>query len=373
MKLLKFTGILIVILSLTSCKVGRFAYYNFADITDHKIFPKHIIKNDSIPFIFKKKNSSSIPDTLAITKKGLKQKIAFDEYLISNKTVAFLVIKNDSLEYEKYFSKYDETSIVSSFSMAKSITSILIGCALDEGLIKSTNEPITNYLPELKKNGFEEVTIKNLLNMTSGIDFNESYLNPFGHAASFYYGTNLRKEISKLKLKYKPGTEFSYSSGDAQLLGLVLQSALKDKTISDYLEKKIWKPLGMEFDASWSMDKRKNGIEKTFCCLNARARDFAKIGRLYLNKGVWNGKRIVSEEWINSSTKIDESNGSVRYYQNQWWIRSNDGTFEARGILGQRIYVNSKKKLVIVRLGENEGKTANWAYLFDYLSSRYEE
>jgi len=373
MKLLKFTGILIVILSLTSCKVGRFAYYNFADITDHKIFPKHIIKNDSIPFIFKKKNSSSIPDTLAITKKGLKQKIAFDEYLISNKTVAFLVIKNDSIEYEKYFSKYDEASLVNSFSMAKSVTSILIGCAIDEGLIKETDEPITNYLPELKKNGFEVVTINHLLNMTSGIDFSESYFNPFGHAASFYYGTNLRKEISKLKLKCKPGTEFSYSSGDAQLLGLVLQSALKDKSISDYLEQKIWKPLGMEFDASWSMDKRKNGVEKTFCCLNARAKDFAKIGRLYLNKGVWNGKRIVSEEWVNSSTKIDTTNGGVSYYQNQWWIKSNDGTFEARGILGQRIYVNSKKNLVIVRLGKDEGKTANWAYFFDLLSKRYDE
>ncbi|NQY29910.1 MAG: serine hydrolase [Flavobacteriaceae bacterium] len=373
MKLLKLICILLVIASLSSCKVGRFVYYNFADITDHKIFPKNVIKNDSISFIFKKKSISSIPDSLIIRKKGLKQKIAFDDYLTENKTVSFLVIKNDSIEYEKYFSKYDETSIINSFSMAKSVTSILIGCAIDEGLIKSINESITNYLPELKKNGFEKVTINNLLNMTSGIYFNESYLNPFGHAASFYYGKNLRKEITKLRLKHEPGTKFTYSSGDAQLLGLVLKAALKDRSISNYLEQKIWKPLGMEFEASWSLDKRKNGIEKTFCCLNARARDFAKIGRLYLNKGLWNGKRIVSEEWVNSSTKIDETNGGVSYYQNQWWIISDNGTFQAKGILGQRIYVNSKKNLVIVRLGKNDGKTANWTYLFNYLSSIYDE
>src|SRR5690606_36816833 len=119
---------------------------------------------------------------------------------------------------------------------------------------------------------------------------------------------------------------------------------------------KLWTPLQMGFDATWNIDKKKNGLEKTFCCVNARARDFAKIGRLYLNNGNWNGKQLVSENWVNNSTKIDTSNGSAWYYQYQWWFPSSDGDFVAQGILGQYIYVNPKKNLIIVRLGKNKGE-----------------
>jgi len=363
--------IFLTIFSITSCKVGRFTYYNFADISDYKIFPTNKIENDSNTFFFKKANVQIVPDSITIKQKGIEQKIEFEDYLTENNTVAFIIIKDDSIEYEKYFSKYDQSSIVASFSMAKSITSILIGCAIEDGLIKSTEEPITNYLPELKENGFEEITIKDLLNMTSGIEFNESYYNPFGQAASIYYGKNLKKEIGKLKLEYKPGTKFSYSSGDSQLLGLVLTSALKGKSISEYLEQKIWIPLGMEYNASWSLDNKNDGIEKTFCCLNARAIDFAKIGRLYLNKGNWNGTQIVSEEWVNESTKVDTTNGGVKYYQNQWWILK-EGAFEAQGILGQFIYVNPDKNLIIVRLGKKTGKTGSWTSLFGLLAKQYD-
>jgi CubicO group peptidase (beta-lactamase class C family) len=281
-----------------------------------------------------------------------------------------LIIKNDTIQYEKYWGKYDESSIVPSFSMAKSITSILIGCAIDDKLIKSVNEPITNYIPELKENDFDKVTIENLLQMTSGIKFNESYINPFGDAATFYYGTNLRKAIKKMKLEIEPGERFAYSSGSAQLLGLVLERALKNKTISSYLEEKIWQPLEMEFDASWSLDRKKNGLEKTFCCINARARDYAKIGRLYLNKGKWNDKQIVSENWVAQSTKIDTTNNSSLRYQYQWWLPSQTGDFMAQGILGQFIYVNPEKNLIIVRLGKGLGFT-DWKTAFVGISQTY--
>jgi CubicO group peptidase (beta-lactamase class C family) len=262
---------------LTSCQLGRFVLYNFADIKDYKKFQSRPLTADTLPYNFQTTNFGKFPKEL----KG----IPFDKYLDDNKTVAFLIIKNDTIQYEKYFKGYDKQSIVPSFSMAKSVTSILIGCAIDEGLIKSVDEPISNYIPELKKNGFDKVTIKHLLQMTSGIKFNESYINPFGDAASFYYGLNLRKEIKKMKLKTEPGKKFEYVSGNTQLLGLVLERSLKNKTITSYLQEKIWSPLGMEYDASWSIDRKKNGLEKTFCCLNARARDFAKIGRLYLKNG----------------------------------------------------------------------------------------
>ncbi len=357
-------GLLMIIttLLLTSCQLGRFVFYNFADIKDHKKFQSRPLTADTSPFNFQTTNKGKFPKEL--------NNIPFDKYLEDNKTVAFLIIKNDTIQYEKYFKGYDKESIVPSFSMAKSVTSILIGCAIDEGLIKSVDEPITNYIPELIKNGFDKVTIKHLLQMTSGIKFNESYVNPFGDAASFYYGLNLRKEIGKMKLKTEPGKKFEYVSGNTQLLGLVLERSLKEKTITSYLQEKIWTPLEMEYDASWSIDRKKNGLEKTFCCLNARARDFAKIGRLYKNKGNWNGKQIVSQKWVEESTKLDTSEGSANYYQYQWWLPTPNEDFMAEGILGQFVYVNPKKDLIIVRLGKNEGK-ADWWTIFTSLSKAY--
>ncbi len=353
-------------LSLSSCKLTRFVVYNFSDITDYKIFPERKISNGPTPFLFAHTSHNKEHGNFKIGDK----EIPFDTYLEDNKTVAFLVIQNDTIKYEKYFNKYDQSSIVASFSMAKSITSILIGCALDDKLIQSIDEPITNYIPELKKNGFENVKIKHLLQMTSGIKFDESYYNPFGDAATFYYGTDLRKAVKKMKAEVEPGTRFQYSSGNTQILGWVLERALKTKSISQYLEEKIWQPLGMEYPASWSLDKKKDGLEKTFCCVNARARDFAKIGRLYLNKGDWNGQRIISEKWVKQSTQIDTLEGSKWYYQHQWWLTSKKGDFSAIGHLGQYIYVNPAKNLIIVRLGKNEGN-AQWESIFKNLSNLY--
>ncbi len=361
-----FSRITLVVITtlvlLSSCQLGRFVFYNFADINDHKKFPSRPLKKGPDAFSFQKTATGKFPKEI--------DNSPFDQYLKDHKTVAFLIIKNDTIQYEKYFKGYDQESIVPSFSMAKSVTSILIGCAIDEGLIKSVDEPITEYIPELNKDGFDKVTIKHLLQMTSGIQFNESYANPFGDAASFYYGLNLRKQIGKMKLKSEPGKQFEYISGNTQLLGLILERVLKGKTVTQYLQEKLWTPLGMEYDASWSIDRKKYGLEKTFCCLNARARDFAKIGRLYKNKGNWNGQQIVSQEWVEASTKLDTSNGSVKYYQYQWWLPTPGEDFMAEGILGQFVYVNPAKDLIIVRLGKNEGK-ADWWTIFTALAKVY--
>ena len=364
LKLLLFVMLILTIFS--ACKVGRFVVYNFADIKDYKKFPARSIENSERKFVFQTAENSRVPKEINLKGKSF----PFEKYLEDNKTVAFLVIKNETIQYEKYWGKYDESSIVPSFSMAKAITSILMGCAIDDKLIQSVEEPITNYIPELAHKGFEKVTIEHLLQMTSGLDFNECYANPFGEAASYYYGTNLRKEVNKLKLKKAPGEAFDYVSGNTQLLGLVLERALKGKTISTYLEEKIWKPLGMEFNASWSLDRKKNGLEKTFCCINARARDFAKIGRLYANKGNWNGQQIVSEQWVRQSTKVDTTNGSAWFYQYQWWLPTQTGDFMAEGILGQYIYLHPDKNLIIVRLGKKEGK-ADWWELLSTLGQAY--
>ncbi len=358
---------IVMLFSGLSCQLGRSIIYNYAGISDYKKFPSRPLQSDSQKFLFHRAEPGKFPKKLTGENNI---EIPFDEYLEDNKTVAFLIIQNDSIQYEKYFNGYDKESIVPSFSAAKSVTSILIGCAIDDGYIKSIDEPITTYIPELQKNGFEKVSIKHVLQMTSGLKFNESYGNPFGDAATFYYGTNLRKSISKMKLEAEPGTRFEYVSGNTQLLGLILERALKDKTVTQYLQEKIWTPLGMEYDASWSIDRKKEALEKTFCCLNARARDFAKIGRLYLNKGNWDGKQIVSRSWVEESTKIDTSEGSAAYYQYQWWLPSDNGDFIAEGILGQFIYVHPAKNLIIVRLGKNHGK-ASWRSIFRTMAEAY--
>lgn len=358
---------IVTLLFVSSCKMGRFVYYNFANITDYKVFPSRPLEHDSIVFQFNTTNTPKAPKKLTVKD----NEIPFDAYLANSNTVAFLIIKNDTIQYENYFNGYDKESIVASFSMAKSITSILIGCAIDDKLIGSVDEPVVQYVPELKKNGFDEkLTIKHVLQMKSGIKFSESYSDPFGDAATYYYGTNLRKAIRKMKPLQEPDKSFEYSSGDTQLLGLVLERALKNRSITSYLEEKLWKPMGMEYDASWSLDRKKDGFEKTYCCVNARARDFAKIGRLYLNKGNWNGKQLVSKSWVVESTKADTGPTDVNYYKYQWWLPTATGDFMAKGILGQYIYVNPAKNLIVVRLGKNKGNT-NWEGVFQSLAASY--
>jgi CubicO group peptidase (beta-lactamase class C family) len=335
--------------------------YNFADIKDYKKFPSRALSSNDTKFRFSTSDKGKYPKSFHVGNNA--DSISIEQLLEQNNTVAFIIIKNDSILYENYFKGYRQESIIPSFSMAKSITSILIGCAIDDRIISSVKEPITLYIPELSKKGFEKVTIEHLLQMTSALDFNESYVNPFGKAASFYYGRNLYKEMRKLKLKGVPGESFEYVSGNTQLLGLVLERALKGKTVTQYFQERIWTPLEMEYDASWSIDRKKGGTEKTFCCVNARARDFAKIGRLYLNKGNWNGKQIVSKEWVEASTKASLKDGSVNYYQYQWWLPSTTGDFMAEGILGQYVYVNPAKNMVIVRMGKNNGRV-DWSNFF---------
>jgi CubicO group peptidase (beta-lactamase class C family) len=295
---------------------------------------------------------------LASTKK--KEVRNFEDLLETTETVAFLIIKKDTIIYENYFEGYTKVSVVPSFSMAKSIISILTGCAIDDGLIRSVKEPVTNYIPELKKNGFDKVTIENLLQMTSGIDYNEGNLYTVGN---LYYSNNLKKIISKLKSGTEPGTNFRYLNVNAQLMGFVLEKALNGRSITQYFQEKIWKPIGMEYDASWSIDSKKNGMEKAFCCINICARDYAKIGRLYLNKGNWNGKQIVSETWVANSTRSDTTNGGLPNYKYFWWLPTNTGDFMAVGKEGQFIYVNPSKDLIIVRLGRKNGGV-DWGKLF---------
>lgn len=372
---MRFTGLLICcLLCCSSCHVGRFFIYNFADIKDNKKFPAHSVAKGATEFHFTPAENShgdsaivKLPKEITIKNK----RYSLEEYLEHTKTVAFLVIRNDSLYYEKYFYNYNQNSIVPSFSAAKSFVSALTGIAIGEGYIKSVHQPITDYLTELDKAKFGKVTIEHLLEMRSGLAFNEGYLNPFGDVAKYYYGTNLKKYVSKIKVKEAPGQHFEYISLNTQLLGMIVSRAT-GKTLAAYLQEKIWQPLQMESDASWSIDSRKGQTEKAFCCLNAIARDFAKFGRLYLNGGQWNGKQIVPADWVKRSVSADSSeNGGI--YSYQWWHNRPKGAgatsdFMAVGLLGQYIYVHPQSKLIIVRLGKTEGKGVAWGALLQAIA-----
>lgn len=341
----------------------RFARYNYCDITDYKIFPNNKIDTQASPFHFTDvSNNFQLGDSLLVNNaKG--DACSLDELMYNTQTVAFIIIRNDTILYEKYFEDYAETSIVASFSMAKSFVSALTGIAIAENYIKDENEPVTNYVPELKTSGFDKVTIKHLLQMTSGIKYSERYNDPFSDVAKHYYGTGMREKLLKLKLDKVPGTQFFYKSIDTQLLGLVIERAT-GRSLSSYIEEKIWKPLGMEYVATWSLDQIENGIEKAYCCLNARAIDFAKFGKLYLNGGSWNNIQIVPEEWVKKSVAIDTLEASPWYYQYQWWLASRIyGDYWAEGHHGQYIYVYPPKKLVIVRLGKRPGNVY-WGSIF---------
>lgn len=368
---LKIVLITLSFLLFTSCHVGRFFVYNFANIKDYKKFPKREIDKAQQTFQFIEKIDTARISKVITHSNKYTSLNHFEKTLDENKTVAFLVFKSDTLLYEWYGNNYSEDDIVTSFSVSKSFISALIGIALHEGNIKSLDEPITNYIKLFKKPGFEKITIQHLLNMETGIDYNESYYNPFGNVAVGYYGRNLDRHISNLKIKEESGQKFDYVSIGTQLLGNILEAAT-GKSVSAYMEEKIWTKIGTSHPASWSMD-RKKGREKSFCCINAVAIDFAKFGRLYMNEGNWEGNQVVPKEWVHQSTQIQDGNYG-KPYQNQWWLfgpsdksQPNKVIFAAQGHLGQLIAIDPVKKIMVLRFGKGWGKVS-WAQIMKSIS-----
>jgi CubicO group peptidase (beta-lactamase class C family) len=277
------------------------------------------------------------------------------------KTVAYLIIKNDSIMHEQYWDGFNEDSYSNSFSMSKTIVSILIGAAIDEGKIKSVDQPIGDFLPEYKEGKGAAIKIKHLLTMSSGINFDENYINPFSYPAVAYYGNDINEILQHYKAVAEPGKIFKYLGGNTQLLCSILEKAT-GKTLSDYASEKLWIPIGAKNIAYWSLDHQ-NGTEKASCCFNSNARDFARIGKLYLDSGKWNGKQLIPLDYVLNSIQpadlIDESGKKNEKYGYQWWLipgyKGHD-IFYARGILGQYIFCIPDKKMLVIRLGHKREK-----------------
>jgi CubicO group peptidase (beta-lactamase class C family) len=323
--------------------------------------PTKIVNKADESFVFPRINNITLPS------KFIAKEFEFNtqKYIDSSYTQGLLFIQNDTIQYENYWRGQQEDTKHISWSMAKSYVSALFGIAIEEGYIKNINQTVDEYLPELKGSGYDNVKIKDVLQMSSGVKFNEDYSDPKSdinrYWEGFVFGGSQDEFAATLENERPPGTYNKYVSIDTHVLGMIIVKAT-GKSLTDYLEEKIWKPIGNEYDAYWLSDEY--GMEQANGGLNAALRDFAKLGRLYLNKGNWEGNQIVPPNWIEKSITITEehlmpqSENSAHKgvgYGYQWWIPDGtEGEFMAIGVFNQYIYVNPTTNTIIVKNSANK-------------------
>ncbi|MGI8876694.1 MAG: serine hydrolase domain-containing protein [Egibacteraceae bacterium] len=298
-----------------------------------------------------------------------------ESFLEDTRTAAFLVVQDGAIRYEGYFNGTSPEDPRTSFSVAKSAVSTLIGLAIADGAIGSVDEKITDYIPELVERDprFADITIRHLLTMSSGLRYAERSL-PWSDDVQTYYGTDLRGTALSAKVVEPPGRTFLYNNYNPLLEGLILERAT-GRRVSDYLSEALWRPMGAEADASWSLDSQWSGFEKMESGLNAVARDYARFGLLFANDGRAGGRQVLPAKWVRLATSSGAETGPADFYALHWWTgRSNgeplpEGHFMAVGNFGQFVYVAPDRDLVIVRLGDDWG-TEDWPGLLARIASR---
>ena len=303
-------------------------------------------------------------------------------YLDSLGTVSFLVIRHDSLLFEDYRNGWNDTLTSNIYSATKTIVGLLVGIALDEGAICSLDDPVSRYIPAYTKGMQAQVTLRHLLTMSSGLNWDESYSSLKSKTTAAYYGDDIRSLVMDLEPIEEPGKRYSYKSGDTQLLSFVLEAALQKggnpMTISQYAEEKLWQPIQACNDALWNLD-REGGDEKTYCCFNTTARDLAHLARLILHQGNWNGQQVISAAYLSeaispaSYLENEFGDGPLDYYGFQIWIVHYKGmSFPAfRGLGGQYVFALPQANAIVVRLGHkrsDEYLRENTTDIFPYLA-----
>ena len=347
----------------------RALYYQLPGLDDYKIFYNRTIEaGEYHPWDMHPEYNQAKLSEAAV------------EGIESYETVAFLIIKDQQILHEMYWDGYDENSLSNSFSMAKSIVSFLIGAAIDEGKIKSVDQKVGDFIPSFKKGGKKDITIRHLLTMSSGTDWDEAYSSLFSPTTESYYGDDLKGMVDRLKSVKTPGVEYYYASIDTEALAMVVEAAT-GKNISTYTSEKFWQRLGPKHDAVWNLDKEE-GLEKAYCCFNSNARDFARWGQLVLNHGSWDGEQLLSEEYVKQATSpadylVDETGENIDYYGYQWWIINYEGHQipYMRGILGQYVFAIPEKNAVVVRLGHKRSDELigpNRKDIYVYLDAAFE-
>jgi CubicO group peptidase (beta-lactamase class C family) len=350
-----------------------------SDVDDYKRFPARVIENAPPTFYFKQPDAglqqrlAPVFETVTVMRDGQPFTQGLTEYMEETDTMAFLVLRDDVLLYEGYFNGYNHNSIVTSFSTAKSFDSALVGLALADGYIGSLEDSVARYVPELLETDprYEAINLRHLVSMSSGIHYEEHGL-PWSDDALTYYSTDMRRLAVSSPIDGPPGREFLYNNFHPLLIGLVLERST-GRPVAEYLEEKIWKPLGMEAPASWSLDSERHGFEKMESGLNALAIDFAKFGRLYLNRGNWNGVQIIPEAWVDESTRLDTTTDPALHYQYFWWVNPDAPThFYAAGRHGQFIYIVPEHDLVFVHYSRSDPRR-EWRMVFENLAGRLAE
>jgi len=362
--LLVVSGVAIFLVLPSNYYIRRALVHMMPKIDQYTIFKNRVVKADNPhPWQFADdvENKQIAPEFVPDFKKY--------------QTVGFIVIQHKKVILEQYWYNYTPLSLSNSFSMSKSIISMLIGCAITDGYIKSVDQPVSDFLPEWTSFEGKVLTIKDLLTMSAGVEWDESYNSLMSKTTQAYYGKDLWKLALTEKLIEKPGVRFNYQSGVSQILAFLLQKAT-DKTISDYASEKIWTPIEAEEDALWSLD-HKDGNEKAYCCFNTNARDFARLGQLILNKGMWDGEQVVDSNylreattpasWLSFTRKLLPGETVARppvpctFYGYQFWLVNYHGLkiINMRGMLGQYIMAIPQLDAVIVRLGKKRDKEYN--------------
>lgn len=370
----------------SACTGGRIIAYFVPSTKDfHKVFPCDTIKNNH-------QNSRKLWDTLAqqslppieqwipriqIEEYCKNDKTSLSEFLENTGTTSFLVMRNDSILYQNYPNEHQPSQAQVVFSVGKAITSTLVAIAIQEGKM-SMDQSIADFIPEFCNDDRSRITVRHLLNMTSGIRWMDN--TDLFRLSFLYYSHNLdRFVLHKTPLKYAPGTHFSYKSIGTQLLGMCLERAT-GKRLSEYLQEKIWTPLQMQDDAYFTMDSHKHRNNRAFGGLALSPRDMLRFGKLFIDEGKWQGKQIVPDWWVSELSNRTIETDKWWGYTNCWWLNGYldenflDGTdYFAAGFKDQLIYINPRHNTIIVRTGDKHGLSISWPVTFGRLTQLMNE
>ncbi|TYB78821.1 serine hydrolase domain-containing protein [Bizionia myxarmorum] len=320
-----------------------FKGYTTAYLEDYKEFDNQVIANGKPQPWPNHAEYNSVKETETL------QKINEE-----NGSIAYVIIKNDSIWFENYYDGFNENSKANSFSMAKSYVSALLGKALMQGHIKSLDQPVGDFLPAFKEGLAAKLTIGDLSSMASGTDWEEAYYSPLSITTRAYFDDDLDKVINGLKVVKEPGQSYTYSSGDTQMLAMVIERAT-GKKLYDYLTESFWKPLGSENETLWQVDSKEHDMVKAYCCIASNAKDFARLGKLYKDHGKWQGEQILDSAFVAKSIK-PRFEDSPEYGYGFWLKNMGDKEFfMMRGHLGQYVIVEPTDNVIIVRLGHSKG------------------
>lgn len=367
---------------------ARVEAWGDASVFDEWVFPSRPLRPSDTPAHFARRlDAGGVASRFASLEYAPQRRIGnLESFLTRTQTTSFVVIRDDTILYDRYFNGWGSDSVFTSFSVAKAFVSTLVGIAIDRGVIASVGDTITRYLPELARRDvrFSRITIRDLLRMASGLRYVEDE-DPYDNRWTYLAPDLRRSALERSTIVEEPGKRWLYNNYNPLLLGMILERA-SGRSVTDLLQEWIWNPLGMEHGGSWSLDSRGHGFEKMESGINARPVDFAKLGAAYLHGGRWNGRQVVPADWVHDATQPwPEPPG---YYEDQgffgpgghyfgyfWWgdTRSGgDSDFHTIGNKGQLVWCSSQKHLIIVRTGMEYGiGSGAWLRLFRQFADQF--